>query len=254
MDGIIFIARLGSSRLPKKHTITALDKSFIEWLVRRYALHFHREIAAKTIQLVLATSDEKENQQFEALLRGLPVKVFYGSLNNIPLRLLQCARSYDFDCLLSVDGDDILCSPEAARKVRDALQNKDCTASWAKTSGLALGMNVAGFKRPMLEKCEARIGGGTLETGWGRVFQGEECLSITMGDYESRADLRFTLDYEEDAQFFKSIIEGIGEKIIEYTDEQIIDFTIRSGLNNINGAVHNRYWENFNDQIRAENS
>ena len=104
MDGIVFIARLGSSRLPKKHAIKVLDRSFIEWLIGRYAVAFQSEIAAQKVQLVLATSDEPDNKEFEALLNTLPVAIFYGAVDNIPLRLLQCARAYDFQNIISIDG------------------------------------------------------------------------------------------------------------------------------------------------------
>lgn len=214
---------------------------------------FQSEITAQKVQLVLATSDEPDNKEFEALLNALPVTVFYGAVNNIPFRLLQCARAYDFQNIISIDGDDVLCSPQAAKQVCEKLHNTDSTR-WFKTVGLALGMNVAGYKRSVLETSEKQIGIAKLETGWGRVFDTLECSSIRMGDYESRQDLRFTLDYEEDVRFFKSIIEALGEKIFEYSDEQIINFTLKNGLNNINRDVNNRYWTNFNDQIKIENS
>ena len=40
------------------------------------------------------------------------------------------------------------------------------------------------------------------------------------------SDLRFTLDYQEDANFFEVIIEGFGDKIIAASDQEVIDFVI----------------------------
>ncbi len=251
MDGIVFIARLGSTRLSKKHLIKVLDYTFLEWMIKRFIHSFASEIAANKVQLILATSDESINKEFEDVLRSLPVKVFYGSVNNIPLRLIQCAKKYDLQNVISIDGDDILCSPEAAKQVREELR-KTAEGKWVKTTGLALGMNVAGYKRSVLEKSYNQIGKGKLETGWGRVFDSFESIAIILGDYDRRSDLRFTLDYQEDADFFRRIIEGFGEEIINATDQELIDYVISNDLMKINKDINDIYWKNFKTQMKAE--
>jgi spore coat polysaccharide biosynthesis protein SpsF (cytidylyltransferase family) len=251
MDGIVFIARLGSTRLPQKHLVSVLGKTFIEWLVERFAERFKDDIQENTLKLILLTSDEPVNREFENVFRFAPVEIFYGSVNNIPLRLLQCAKAMDLDNIVSIDGDDILCSPEAAREVllslRDTKERK-----WFKTVGKPLGMNVAGYKRSVLLSSEAKIGHGKLETGWGRVFESEQCIDIKMGDYELKNDFRFTLDYEQDARFFKAVIEGLGEEIVHASDEEIINFVLANDLTRINREINDEYWSNFTKQIKEE--
>jgi spore coat polysaccharide biosynthesis protein SpsF (cytidylyltransferase family) len=251
MDGIVFIARLGSTRLNKKHLIKVLDKTFLEHMITRFINSFKADIESSKVQLILATSDEPANREFEDVLRSLPIKVFYGSINNIPLRLRECAIKFDLQNVISIDGDDILCSPEATGLVREELR-KTTDEKWVKTIGLPLGMNVAGYKRSVLEKSCDQIGSGKLETGWGRVFDSFESVTLKLGDYDRRSDLRFTLDYREDSEFFKRIIERFGDKIYDTSDQEVIDYVISNDLMTINKDINEKYWANFNNQMKEE--
>jgi spore coat polysaccharide biosynthesis protein SpsF (cytidylyltransferase family) len=251
MDGIVFIARLGSTRLSRKHLIKASGQTFVEWMIKRFLYEFKSEIASHGVQLFLATSDEPVNRDFEAILKSLPVKIFYGSVSNIPLRLLQCVREHNLQNIISVDGDDILCSPKAARQALQSLQ-KTSKHKWIKTSGLALGMNVMGFNREVLEACADKIGTEKLETGWGRVFDSSKSIDIKLGNFSQRTDLRFTLDYQEDADFFKAVIEGYGDSILSATDTEIVNYVTENNLTRINAGVNDTYWENFNKQMKSE--
>ena len=251
MDGIVFIARLGSTRLGKKHLIKVLDKTFLEHMIMRYVKYFKTDIESNEIQLILATSDEPINREFEEVLRPLPIKIFYGSVENIPLRLLECAENFDLKNIISIDGDDILCSPEATSLVWKELRISS-DEKWIKIVGLPLGMNVTGYKRSVLKIGCDEIGHGKFETGWGRIFDSVESKTIKLGDYDQRGDLRFTLDYQEDAQFFKKVIEGFGDKIYSASDQEVIDYVINNDLMKINMDNNEKYWDNFTSQLNSE--
>src|SRR6478672_326472 len=104
MTGILFIARLGSTRLSQKHLIKAQGKTFIEWLVDRFREEFKEEIEQEKVRMIIATSDEPENRLFETIFPSDQVEVFYGAIDNIPLRQSQCADICGFDNIISVDG------------------------------------------------------------------------------------------------------------------------------------------------------
>src|SRR4051812_37434090 len=108
MTGILFIARLGSTRLSQKHLIEVEGKTFIEWLVERLHFEFSKEISAGTARLIICTSVAEENKKFEQLFAGTATTVFYGDDNNIPHRQMQCADAFGLDNIISIDGDDIL--------------------------------------------------------------------------------------------------------------------------------------------------
>ena len=179
-----------------------------------------------------------------------PVKVFYGSDENIPLRQIECANALHLTEIISIDGDDILTSVSAARKIFDALT---LGASLVKTSGLPLGMNCWGYSVDELKKSFANSDSKKIETGWGRIFSTEKIVDIKLGNHLPDSDLRMTLDYKEDEEFFSAVISRFGEKIISVSDDELIEFILSNKLNEINASLQKIYWSNFDSQLKKEN-
>lgn len=250
MTGILFIARLGSTRLPEKHLLMASGRFFIEWMVDRFATEFAREIQSGNVKLVIATSVLPENKKFEKVLKYLPLSIFYGDDQNIPKRQLQCAEALNLDNVISIDGDDILCSTSAARKVLDALETGD---DFVKTSGLPLGMNCMGYNTAFLKEAVGTANADKLETGWGRIFEGHQVTDLNCFTGPV-ANIRMTLDYAQDADFFKSVISFFGEEIANITDSKLIDSIIENKYHEMNASLHEEYWANFNKARDAEST
>ena len=250
MTGIFIVARLGSTRLSQKHLIEVAGKTFIEWLVERYTATFKNEIVNEEVSIFIVTSRKEENKKFEIVFANhSSVKIFYGADSNIPLRQWQCAEANNIDEIISIDGDDILCSTQAAITVRNHLLNGK---PYVKTSGLALGMNVMGYQTHFLKNALDKTNKSTLETGWGRIFKEEETEDISLGKYDLDKRLRLTLDYEEDAQFFKQIINGLQEQLFHMSDLALIDYIIQNGYYHLNENVNDIYWQNFDQQKKTE--
>ena len=124
MIGILFIARLGSTRLEQKNLIEANGTTFMECLVNRFQHTFQKEIENGVIKLIIATSDEPENRRFDALFAyNSDVSVYYGNKANIPLRQLECALDNNLSHIISIDGDDTLCSTEAAVQIKVSVKS-----------------------------------------------------------------------------------------------------------------------------------
>ena len=247
--GILIIARLGSTRLPQKHLVSVKNRTFIEWLVKRYLYQFESNIKANEVKIIIATSVLEENKLFEEIFKDTSVEVFYGSDSNIPLRQLQCASKFSLDQIISIDGDDVLCSTEVAKKIFSILNNGE---SAVKSEGLPLGMNVIGYKVDYLEKClDKELKNSTIETGWGRIFD-DNLKSINVGDFTFSDKLRFTLDYQVDADFFANIINYFDEIIIKLSDSDLIEYVVNNNIFEINSSVHDIYWDNFNNFKQKE--
>jgi spore coat polysaccharide biosynthesis protein SpsF (cytidylyltransferase family) len=250
MTGIMIVARLGSTRLTQKHLIKTAGKSFIEWLAERYIFAFRREIEQGSMAVFIVTSSKEENKKFETVFANNPaVKIFYGADSNIPFRQWQCAIANGIDNIISIDGDDILCSTEAARQIRNKLLQH---CDYVKTSGLALGMNVMGYKTAFLKSSLDNAQASKLETGWGRIFNEEKAEKISLGNYDVDKRLRLTLDYNEDSEFFKKVIESLREKLFETNDATLINHIIQGKYYQLNEKVNDIYWQNFDQQKRAE--
>jgi spore coat polysaccharide biosynthesis protein SpsF (cytidylyltransferase family) len=249
MTGILFIARLGSERLSNKHLIEASGKTFIEWLVARYADEFKNEIETGQVKLIIATSVRPENKQFETVLKDYPVSVFYGDDEHIPLRQVNCAEKFELKNIISIDGDDILCSTAAAKKIYHELNYS--FKPLVKSIGLPFGMNSIGYSLDCLKNSIA-VNQRKVETGWGRIFNNNLMGEINLGNYANNKELRFTLDYNQDADFFKAIISYFGLKIISLKDSDLISAVISQRFFKINQSLHEQYWNNFNAQKDLE--
>ncbi len=247
--GILVLARLGSVRLPDKHLIRAGDRTFIEWLAYRFLHEFKTEVEKSEVSIIIATSSNKENKAFEPVFSNTPVTVFYGADANIPLRQLECAQHYGLDHIISIDGDDILCSVKAARCVYDALMRRSPAV---KTSGLPLGLNCMGYSVAYLQQAvSATQPGAKFETGWGRLFEAT-IAEIPLSWAQAEDRLRFTLDYKEDAQFFKAILEHFKDGIFTASDNDIVRYVTENEVYELNCKLSETYWNNFNEAKQAE--
>lgn len=251
MTGVFILARLGSTRLLEKHLIEAAGKPFIEWLTKRISFEFKDEAGKGLLKVFICTGDEEANRRFEAL--ALPgVSVYYGNINNIPVRIFKCAEENHIDKVIMVDGDDILVSMTGLRKIYTALDEGHMQV---KTNGLPFGMNSMGFHINVLEQVYQLIKDKRyLETGWGRFFEQDKYQTVNFGSEAGNKDLRFTLDYEEDRQFFTEILLHFQDTILEADDTAILAFVRQNSLNTINACRHEEYWNNFNSQILKENN
>ena len=172
------------------------------------------------------------------------VEIFYGSDENIPLRHLECAEKYDIDHIISIDGDDILCSTEAARLVAKSLL---AGARIVQTLGLPIGMNVTGYSCEFLRKSLVGKMDKKLETGWGKIFDKNQMSSIQMSVHSRFQKIRMTLDYKEDADFFKEVI--LSTDIINTNDHLLLSKIIANKWNEINFHLTDEYWANFNEKM-----
>jgi len=245
--GILITARLGSTRLKQKHMLKICEKPIIYYLIERIRREFKEKIVQNEIEIVIATSNEPDNRAFEELSIA-NLKIFYGSIHNIPLRHLQAVESYDLSHVIAVDGDDILCSVSGMRSIYDAFLSG---ADYVKTGGLPFGMNAMGYSRSFLESSVNTHWNDTLETGWGRIFDTSMLKTIEMGLIEDER-LRFTLDYEEDYHFFGSVIELLGDAVYTATGPEILDLVFKDDLWRLNENVCREYWQNFYKQRDQE--
>lgn len=251
MMALLITARMGSSRLARKHLVNANGRPLLYWLIRRFEQAFQKEIAEGQLVMAVATSEKPGNEAFSEATASTLCRVLHGSDNNIPLRHLQCARSLQASHVLSVDGDDILCSTAAARTLFDQIRLEPGYDLYT-TTGLPLGMNVSAYSVAYLEKSLRQRQQHKLETGWGRIFVRPRTWTTALGNYDIMGELRFTLDYQEDADFFCAVINELKEKIITISDEELISVVRQKQLYQINSFLKDEYWRNYNSEKEKE--
>ena len=252
MVGIFITARLGSTRLQRKHLILTEGKTMIEWLVLRYKTIFEKELLSGDVKIFLTTSVKEENKAFSSLLEKYGVEVYFGEDTNIPKRYFDCAKKHVLDYFIVVDGDDILCSAYGSYQLYQSIL-ENLNYDILKVEGLPIGLNSSALKTSYVEACLKKHPNENLEVGWSRIFTAPTTKQIVLGNYDIQGDLRFTLDYEDDARFFKSIINFFGEKILKVTDLDLIDTVVSQNFDQINGHLSREYWENYNSAIKKQN-
>lgn len=245
--GILITARMGSTRLPDKHFRDISGRPALCWLIDRVETEFNDELVSGGASLFIATGNPKRNGFFSEVVAGKNSKVFFGDDDNIPLRHLQAAQTHGFDAILSVDGDDIFCAPEAMRAVYDALKDGK---SLAKTSGFPLGMNAWGYSALTLAKALESANPALLETGWGRIFDGITTHDIAF-DCPDAKYVRATLDYPQDLLFFDKCSRSIPRWCSLPTNE-FIQAIVKCNLHHLNASVSEKYWENFKMGVKKE--
>lgn len=98
--GIIIQARMGSTRLPGKILKPFYgEKTLIETLLD----NLHK---VKGVKVVVATSDNKNNDQLESFLRMKGEQVYRGSENDVLDRFIKAAETYDIDGIVRICSDN----------------------------------------------------------------------------------------------------------------------------------------------------
>lgn len=246
--GFFVTARLGSTRLARKHLLEVQGRPLLSFLIERIKKEFEAELEEGSSVIVICTSDCPENRAFERLA-DQNVTVFYGSNDNIPLRHLQAAEELDVTHIISIDGDDILCSAQGMRQVYGALLEGH---EYVCITNLPLGMNSSGYSKIFLEGSVENFKDKKLETGWTWLFDPRKKHIIPI-DFPYQHDLlRFTLDYKEDYEFFKRIIEEIGDNIFTISDQELVKYVLKQKLYSITEPIGKIYWHNFHQLQQKE--
>lgn len=247
--GVFVTARMGSSRLADKHLRPIGDRAALSYLLDRIDAEFAPEIAAGTVLPVLTTGNEARNRPLADLCIGRHTQMYYGDDDNVPRRHLQAAQALTLDAMVSVDGDDLFCAPEAMRCVHDMLAHG---AGLAKTNGLPIGMNSWGYSLAVLDMALRNIDLSLLETGWGRIFDGVPTQEVTF-DCPRADEVRATLDYEPDLAFFsRGILEVPGWEALPTVE--FVQRIMARGIQRENAGLNEQYWENFSRNITRENA
>lgn len=246
--GIFITARMGSTRLKDKHLRSVGGLPALAWLLTRVKNEFSHEMADGRVTICLVTGNPERNAPLAPLAHAIEAKYFNGDDDNVPLRHLQAAEALGVNAIISVDGDDLFCAPEAMRSIYSELTESN---PLVRTIGLPLGMNAWGYQTNTLRNALHGARAEFLETGWGRIFDGNSMGEVFFECPERAREIRATLDYEEDLTFFDECIQ----KIPGWLTMPTIEFVNAIADNNydaLNGSLSDRYWKNFKMNISNE--
>ena len=244
--GLLVTARMGSTRLHDKHLKPLHGRPALSYLLDRIENTFETPMLEGLAQVFIATGSSSANAAL-GIFSNDHVHLFHGDDDNIPLRHLQLAKAHSLDAIVSIDGDDLFCSPEAMWAVYEGLmQGKPLV----KTTGYPFGMNAWGYSCAALQQAVSTQDHGLLETGWGRAFAAIEAKAIELHcDYADK--VRASLDYPLDLDFFSSVIAHIPAWQTLPTPD-LVSKIVAQDLHLVNSSLHDVYWQNFHAQMNQE--
>ena len=244
--GLLVTARMGSTRLHDKHLKPLNGRPALSYLLDRIGNTFQTPLLEGLAQVFIATGNAVANAEL-GIFSNDHVQVFHGDDDNIPLRHLQLAKAHQLDGMVSIDGDDLFCSPEAMLTVYEGLMQGQ---PLVKTTGYPFGMNAWGYSCAALAQAVSTQDHGVLETGWGRAFDAIEAKVIELGCPEA-AIVRASLDYPLDLDFFSSVIAHIPDWQTLSTPD-FVSKIVAQDLHLVNASLHDVYWQNFHAQMNQE--
>ena len=244
--GLLVTARMGSTRLHDKHLKPLNGRPALSYLLERIEHTFKAPVLQGLAQVFIATGNVSANAALSVLSKD-PVRLFHGDDDNIPLRHLQLAKAHSLDAIVSIDGDDVFCSPEAMWAVYEGLKQG---LPLVKTTGYPFGMNAWGYSFEALAQAVSTQDHGLLETGWGRAFDAITAKVIEL-DCADAEKVRATLDYPLDLDFFSAVIAHIPDWPNLSTPD-LVTKIVAQNLHLVNASLHDVYWQNFHAQLNQE--
>ena len=197
--GGIIVARCTSNRLPYKATRKIVGRETIALVVERIKRCRNLDC------IILATSDNPEDDIIETIGKREGVLTFRGDLNNVSERFYQAAKFYELDHIVRITGDDILRDEVMIDKIVESHLYNSCDVSMTENMPYGTHSDVFSFEviKTIMNYANDHILTEYLE--W--YLENDRYFSVNhvKSPYVFDPSLRITLDYEEDLKFFEQI-------------------------------------------------
>ena len=224
MRKAIFITiRKDSSRLTDKAVREIYGSKVMEMIIKRAKLTKNFD------EIIVCTTDRPIDDEIESISLALGVKVFRGSLKDKLERWRGAAKKYKIDYVVTFDGDDLFCDPKLLDMGVEQIVSRGLDFIEA-PSGLICGAFTYAFTVNALEKvCSIKDTDETemmwtyfKDTGLFKTGVLENIDPIYFSE-----NIRCTLDYPEDYEFFLRVFEHFNctendvglERIVEFLNE-----------------------------------
>lgn len=252
MKSAVFLSvREKATRFPKKVLKEIKGKTVTEHLIDRL------KTAKLPDMVVLCTSIDPRDSILVDIAKKCNIPAFRGSEDDKLDRYLRAGMQFGIDFMVIVDGDDIFCDPEYIDKTIETFKKTD--ADFIYCADLPLGAASSGIKLDALKKvCEIKAendtevwGGYFLNTGLFKVVK----LEVDDEDLR-RPDVRMTLDYQEDFEFFKAVFDRLYQPGKTFTLKEIMMLLKKHPeISDLNKGVQEAYLQNLkkHTKVRIKN-
>lgn len=243
MTAIFITARLKSTRLKSKVLKEVNGKSILQYQVERLQHNFNSKI-------IICTSNEQNDDPLEELSKTLNVEIFRGSKDNVIKRYYDCCKQLSITKFFVVYGDEPFTCYRAINTTFDLLNSNQNKKVLIMNNHLPVGTFGYGFT---FEAITEMFNKNKIENTevWGPLLKNTD-IKIIHNPYFRKDKIydltRLTIDYLEDMQVFKAIIEHVGDKFKSITLEELVDIYWKLNLNLINGNKIKEYQARLTEQ------
>ena len=207
MLGCIIQARMGSTRLPGKvmRLLDGINPS-ISFTVEQL------KNCPNIDKIIVATTTNSEDNEIESFCKKIGIDVFRGNSDDVLLRYYDCARFHSLDSIIRITADCPLIDPSVVEKGISIFKNNDydyVTNTYERT--YPDGNETELFSFSALEKANSLAKLPSEREHVTPFFKNDQDI-FTMFNFEHEenlSDLRWTMDYEEDAVLISTLLKKI---------------------------------------------
>lgn len=250
--GIFITVRSGSTRLQAKALRPVNGLPIISYLIERI-----KYILRNSVSLYICTTTLPEDNIFDNIALTHGITAYHGNPDNILKRHLDCALQEGIDFIINVDGDDILCNTEYINKAIEILQSTP-QITILKTAGLPFGTNCIGYSTQTLRETVKKHDFSVIDTGWSELIYDNNMhlVKILEADaVDQMPNLRLTLDYEEDFEVFRHILETLFTQDRYVPQAEILSYLKQHPeISKLNSHLSEQYWKRYYQMRQEEKS
>ncbi len=246
--GAIIPFRLGSTRLPRKPLADVAGVTALERVADRARRCRHVQ------KVVIATTTDSADDELASFAEQRGLAIYRGSVQDVLERIWQAAREHDFDVVVEVDGDDLLCAPEYMDQGVEYLVENN--ADFVSYTGLPLGATPNILRTTALERAVRDKPHQDTSTGFFRYLEQSgafHVVKLPVGDPAQRhAKVRMTLDYPEDLEFFRAVYAILDRPGHDGSLAELVALlNARPDLVDINQGLDEAYRAHFDAGLRG---
>lgn len=235
---ILVTARMASARYPRKAVAPLAGRPLLEVLLDRLQ-------GVGGCGLALATSRHPDNDELEALARGMGVAVHRGHEDDVLRRHVDAARELGARHVVRVTGDNPLTDTETLERLVALHLERDADYTYVPGDALLMGILSEVIATRALERAwergEARHR-SELVTLYLKENPGE--FKIVLGELPAGLDhpeLRLTVDHAEDVELVQRIFEQLQRAGHRVSTREAIELLLREpALAKINAHLQHR--------------
>lgn len=233
--GAFIVARLSSTRLPRKALMDILGKPMIERLIERVR-------RARSIdKVVIATSRDPSDDPLEALAAGIGLACHRGSLPDIRERLRAAAEAHGCETIVEILGDNPLVHGELVEEVVGLYQKggydycasvtREYPEARSPRSLFALGIRVQVYSLDAARRHKDYPGYLEAADKGSTAYIYEQPRAFRLGFLEakgrwaslSRPDLNFAVNYRKNFEMVSRIFERLHPQDPDFSLQKVIE-------------------------------